>query len=118
VFTGDTLLIRGCGRTDFQQGSAASLYQSVHEQIFSLPDDFAIYPGHDYKGRTASTVGEEKRHNARLGGGKTVEEFTVIMDNLKLSQPKKIDIAVPANIQCGVLPGDVDAENGSVVAPL
>ena len=112
VFTGDTLLIRGCGRTDFQQGSAEALYQSVNEQIFTLPDDFAVYPGHDYKGRTSSTVQEEKRHNTRLGNGKTLAEFQVIMDNLKLAHPKKIDLAVPANIQCGLLPGEseVDAE--------
>ncbi len=69
VFTGDTLLIRGCGRTDFQQGDAGTLYDSVHRELFSLPDTFAVYPGHDYQGRTASTVGEEKRFNPRLGVG-------------------------------------------------
>lgn len=102
VFTGDTLLIRGCGRTDFQQGDAHKLYGSVHEKIFSLPDSTKIYPGHDYKGRTVSSVGEEKRHNPRLGGGKTEEQFVEIMANLKLAQPKKIDVAVPANLNCGV----------------
>ncbi len=110
VFTGDTLLIRGCGRTDFQQGSPATLYKSVHEQLFSLPDHFAVYPGHDYKGRTSSTVGEEKRHNPRLGKNKTLEQFTEIMENLKLANPKKIDIAVPANQQCGLLPGETDPD--------
>ena len=111
IFTGDTLLIRGCGRTDFQQGSPARLYNSVHEQIFSLPEDFSIFPGHDYKGRTQSTVGEEKAHNARLGGGKSEADFQVIMANLKLGYPKKMDVAVPANLKCGLLPGDpVDDE--------
>jgi len=102
VFTGDTLMIRGCGRTDFQQGSSETLYQSVHEQIFTLPEDTKIYPGHDYKGRTMSTVAEEKAHNPRLGGGNTVEQFVDIMANLKLSLPKKLSVAVPANQQCGL----------------
>jgi len=106
IFTGDTLLVRGCGRTDFQQGSAETLYASVHGKILSLPDDTAIYPGHDYKGRTRSSVAEEKAFNPRLGGGKTLEEFTAIMDNLKLGQPAKIHIAVPANLECGLLPED------------
>ena len=106
AFTGDTLLIRGCGRTDFQQGSAANLYASVHEKIFTLPDDTPIYPGHDYKGRTMSTVGEEKRLNPRLGGGRDEVEFARIMANLNLAKPKKIDIAVPANMHCGLLHDD------------
>ena len=95
VFTGDTLLIRGCGRTDFQQGSSDDLYASVHDKLFTLPDHYMVYPGHDYRGRTVSTIGEEKQHNPRLGAGKTREEFVEIMANLKLSQPKKIAIAVP-----------------------
>lgn len=103
AFTGDALLIRGCGRTDFQQGSSQTLYRSVHEKILSLPDDTKIYPGHDYKGRTMSTVGEEKRFNPRLGGGKTEDEFVAIMANLKLAYPKKMDEAVPANMHCGIL---------------
>ncbi len=103
AFTGDTLLIRGCGRTDFQQGDSDTLYQSVHEKIFSLPDETRIYPGHDYKGRTMSTVAEEKKWNLRLGGGRTRDEFRDIMANLNLAQPKKIDEAVPANLHCGVL---------------
>lgn len=106
VFTGDALLIRGCGRTDFQQGDAATLYRSLHEQVFTLPDDYAVYPGHDYKGRTSSTVGEEKRFNPRLGGT-SLEEFVEIMDNLKLSEPKKIAEAVPANLQCGLPDADI-----------
>ncbi|MCB9778649.1 MAG: MBL fold metallo-hydrolase [Alphaproteobacteria bacterium] len=108
VFTGDTLMVRGCGRTDFQQGSARTLYQSVHGKLFTLPDDYAVYPGHDYKGRTMSTVAEEKALNPRLGGGRTVEEFVAIMDNLKLGLPAKIDVAVPANLQCGLLPEDLE----------
>lgn len=109
AFTGDALLIRGCGRTDFQQGSARQLYRSVREQIFTLPDDTLIYPAHDYKGRTVSSVGEEKRHNPRLGGGKTLEQFVEIMDNLGLPYPRKMDVAVPANLACG-LPEKVERE--------
>lgn len=106
AFTGDTLLIRGCGRTDFQEGDSAKLFASVHDKIFSLPDETQLYPGHDYKGRTMTTVGEEKRWNLRLGGERSVEEFAEIMANLNLSQPKKIDVAVPANLLCGALPQD------------
>jgi sulfur dioxygenase len=101
VFTGDTLLIGGCGRTDFQQGSSHTLYQSVTQRLFTLPPDTLVYPGHDYKGRTVSTIGEERAINARLGGGKTEEEFVEIMANLKLSYPKQIDRALPANLACG-----------------
>ncbi|XP_026226799.1 persulfide dioxygenase ETHE1, mitochondrial-like isoform X5 [Anabas testudineus] len=100
AFTGDALLIRGCGRTDFQQGCAEKLYQSIHEKIFTLPDMCLIYPAHDYLGRTASTVGEERKFNPRLT--KNLEEFVNIMNNLNLPKPKKIDISVPANLVCGV----------------
>ena len=100
VFTGDALLIRGCGRTDFQGGSSETLYDSVHSQIFTLPDDTVVYPAHDYKGHRSSTVGEEKRLNPRLG--KTKEEFVDIMANLGLAYPKKIDEALPKNMVCGV----------------
>lgn len=106
VFTGDTLFIRGCGRTDFQQGDAARLYASVHGQLFSLPDSCAVYPGHDYKGRTMSTVGEERAHNPRLGGGRSVQDFSAIMAGLDLADPAHIDVAVPANLRCGWLPED------------
>ena len=105
AFTGDALLIRGCGRTDFQQGDARRLYHSIHEQIFTLPDETFVYPGHDYLGRTVSTVGEEKRLNPRVGGGKSEDEFVGIMANLKLARPKKIDEAVPANLKCGLPEG-------------
>lgn len=102
VFTGDALLIRGCGRTDFQQGDPHRLYRSVHDKIFTLPPHALVYPAHDYQGRTASSVGEELEHNPRLGGGKTEAQFVEIMDNLRLAQPKKIDVAVAANLNCGV----------------
>lgn len=103
IFTGDALLIRGCGRTDFQQGDPSRLYRSIHERIFTLPDETAIYPGHDYEGRTVSSVAEEKKLNPRLGAGKTEAEFRRIMEGLNLAYPKKIDVAVPANMQCGLL---------------
>lgn len=101
VFTGDALLIDGCGRTDFQEGNAAILYDSIHQQIFTLADDTIVYPGHDYYGRLSSTVGHERQFNARLGGRKTKQEFIEIMENLHLPYPKNIDIALPANKACG-----------------
>ncbi|CAL1394314.1 unnamed protein product [Linum trigynum] len=100
AFTGDTLLIRGCGRTDFQGGSSHQLYHSVHSQIFTLPKDTYIYPAHDYKGFTVSTVGEEIQYNPRLTKGE--ETFKSIMENLNLPYPKMIDVAVPANLVCGL----------------
>ncbi|XP_072317257.1 persulfide dioxygenase ETHE1, mitochondrial [Eucyclogobius newberryi] len=100
AFTGDALLIRGCGRTDFQQGCSKMLYESVHNKIFTLPDSCLVYPAHDYQGQTVSTVGEERRYNPRLT--RTLEEFVDIMNNLNLPKPDKIDIAVPANLVCGV----------------
>jgi sulfur dioxygenase len=101
AFTGDALLIRGAGRTDFQQGDARKLYHSVHEQIFSLPDDTILYPGHDYSGRLCTTVGEEKKYNPRLGGQRSVDDFVGFMENLGLAHPKQIDVALPANLMCG-----------------
>lgn len=101
AFTGDAVLIRGCGRTDFQQGDARTLYRSIHDQVFTLPDDTRLYPGHDYKGRTVTTVCEERTHNPRLGGGRTEDEFVEIMDALGLPPPRRIDEAVPANLRCG-----------------
>ncbi|XP_036394842.1 persulfide dioxygenase ETHE1, mitochondrial [Megalops cyprinoides] len=100
AFTGDSLLIRGCGRTDFQQGCSRRLYESIHQKIFTLPGKCLIYPGHDYKGQTVSTVDEEMRFNPRLT--KTMEEFVDIMANLNLPKPDKIDTAVPANLVCGL----------------
>ena len=104
AFTGDAIFVRGCGRTDFQNGDAATLFRSVHTQIFSLPDSCLLYPAHDYKGHGATTVAEERAHNPRLGGGKSLEAFVAIMDNLNLSMPKHIEEAVPANLSCGRAP--------------
>lgn len=101
VFTGDALLIRGCGRTDFQQGSSEKLFHSVHEKLFKLPEETIVYPGHDYRGHTSSTIGLEKKFNPRLGISKTKMEFSKIMAELKLENPKKIHEAVPANMACG-----------------
>jgi sulfur dioxygenase len=101
AFTGDALLIRGCGRTDFQQGSARTLFRSVREQLFSLPEDCLVYPAHDYRGLTASSVGEEKRFNPRLGGNAAEGDFAGYMENLGLAHPKQMEVAVPANLQCG-----------------
>ncbi len=101
VFTGDSLMIRATGRTDFQNGSSEVLYESIHQKIFSLPKDTKIYPSHDYKGMAYSTVQSEKEFNPRIGAGKTKEEFVEIMKNLKLADPKKIHEAVPANLVCG-----------------
>jgi len=104
VFTGDALLIDGCGRTDFQNGDSGTLYRSVHEKLFSLPPDTLVYPGHDYQERHVSSVAQERARNPRLGGGKSVEEFIAIMATLNLPRPRKMDIAVPANRQCGAMP--------------
>lgn len=101
IFTGDALLIRSCGRTDFQQGDSAKLYNSVKEILFKLPDETLVYPGHDYRGQTSSTIGAEKKHNARLNERISLEEFKKIMSELKLANPKKIHEAVPANLACG-----------------
>ena len=96
AFTGDTLFIRGCGRTDFQEGDSATLYQSVHGKIFSLPDDTRIFPGHDYKGRTCSTVAEETRFNPRLGGGNSEAVFIEIMGNLTIEVTDDVQAAIDA----------------------
>ena len=101
VFTGDSLFIGGCGRTDFQQGDAGVLYDSIHEKLFSLPPDTLVYPGHDYNGNTVSTIRQERQKNARLGGGKTREEFIAIMNDLQLAYPRYIHEALPANLACG-----------------
>lgn len=118
VFTGDALLIRGCGRTDFQQGDPHALYRSIHDKIFTLPPHTLVYPGHDYRGHTVSSVAEEREHNPRLGSGKTEVQFVEIMNNLHLAQPKKIDVAVPANLNCGVrapAPGPARTEGSPFV---
>ena len=102
VFTGDTLFVRGTGRTDFQAGNPIDQYNSIVNKLFTLPEATIVYPGHDYNGNTCTTVWEEKNFNPRLAG-KTVEEFKYIMDNLNLPNPKLMDIAVPANLACGSL---------------
>jgi sulfur dioxygenase len=99
VFTGDALLIRRCGRTDFQQGNSNTLYDNVVNKIFKLPDQCAVYPGHDYEGHTMSSVHEEAKLNPRLT--KTRAEFATIMANLKLPYPRKIDASLPANLVDG-----------------
>ncbi|KAL1237641.1 Persulfide dioxygenase ETHE1 [Trichinella spiralis] len=112
AMTGDTLLIRGCGRTDFQQGDSRKLYNSVHSQIFSLPDDYLLFPGHDYKGFSVTSVEEEKKYNPRLT--LPIDQFVEFMKNLKLDNPKQIDKAVPANM----VDGDVRYMNEAVRAEL
>ena len=107
VFTGDALLIDGCGRTDFQNGDAPTLYRSVREKLFALPEDTLVYPAHDYQGRRVSNIGQEKTRNPRLGGDKTLAEFVKIMRELKLAYPKFIDYAVSGNRECGVCPTGV-----------
>lgn len=101
AFTGDTLLIRGCGRTDFQQGDAHQLFRSIHHKLFTLPAQTMIYPAHDYQGRTMTTVDEERRLNPRLGCGKTEDEFVAIMRKLALPYPRRMDVALPRNRRCG-----------------
>ncbi|OHC68053.1 MAG: Zn-dependent hydrolase [Rhodocyclales bacterium GWA2_65_20] len=107
VFTGDALLIDGCGRTDFQNGDAGALYKSVREKLLSLADDVLVYPAHDYKNRHVSTIAQERQRNPRLGGKRTLEQFRNIMAKLNLPYPNFIDYAVPGNRQCGVCPCDL-----------
>ncbi len=99
VFTGDSLLIRGCGRTDFQQGDAGKLYDGITHKLYALPDHTLVYPGHDYRGMAVSTIGEEKQHNPRVTLG--YKGFVAFMEKLDLPNPKKIHEAVPANLACG-----------------
>jgi sulfur dioxygenase len=101
LFSGDTLLIDGCGRTDFQGGCPRRLHASVVEKLFTLPDETLVYPGHDYQQRRVSSIAQERERNARLGGSREREEFVAIMAGLGLPRPAKIDVAVPANRRCG-----------------
>jgi glyoxylase-like metal-dependent hydrolase (beta-lactamase superfamily II)/rhodanese-related sulfurtransferase len=117
AFTGDALLIRGAGRTDFQQGDAHTLYRSIVEQIFTLPDDCVLYPAHDYRGLTCSSVAEEKRFNPRIGGARSETDFAGYMANLGLGHPKQMDVAVPANMLCGHIEA-ADAALAADWAPL
>lgn len=109
VFTGDALLIDGCGRTDFQNGDAATLFRSVRERLFSLADECLVYPAHDYHQRHVSSIGQERARNPRLGGDRTEAEFLAIMADLELPYPKFIDYALPGNRACGVCPEDTPA---------
>ena len=118
AFTGDALLIRGAGRTDFQMGDSGKLYRSIHEKIFSLPPDCLLYPAHDYSGRTVTTVKEERQFNPRLGGELSESDFAGYMDNLGLPHPKQIDVAVPANLRCGAPEKESDVPAEPVWAPL
>jgi rhodanese-related sulfurtransferase len=101
VFTGDALLVRGAGRTDFQQGDARRLFRSIRDELMTLPDACVVWPGHDYEGRTSSTIGEEREHNPRIGGGAREEDFVGYMQNLGLPHPKQIAVALPANMKAG-----------------
>src|SRR6185369_14877359 len=101
VFTGDTLLIRGTGRTDFQNGDARMQYESLFGKLLRLPDETLVYPAHDYKGETVSTIGEERRYNPRLQV-KSADDYVALMNNLKLPNPKMMDVAVPANMHVGL----------------
>ncbi len=113
IFSGDTLLIRGTGRTDFQNGDAAASYRSLFDKILKLPDETVVYPAHDYKGDTCSTIGEEKAHNPRLQVG-SVDEYVDIMNNLNLPNPKQMDVAVPANLRIGYKQADPIIQKGTL----
>ena len=110
LFSGDALLIEACGRTDFQSGDATALYKSIMDKFFVLPDETLVYPGHDYEGRTITTIAQEKNRNPRLKTGTTEEEFVKIMNGLDLPYPRKIDFAVPGNTACGECPDNVPEE--------
>lgn len=118
VFTGDALLIDGCGRTDFQNGDSEALYRSVTQKLFALADETLVYPAHDYTGRHVSSIAQEKARNPRLGAGKSLEEFQQIMATLNLPYPKFIDYAVPGNRGCGVCPSGLPEELQKYCAPM
>ncbi|WP_395703908.1 MBL fold metallo-hydrolase [Aquabacterium sp.] len=118
AFTGDSLLIRGCGRTDFQQGNASQLYHSVKMQLLSLPGHCLLYPGHDYRGLTVTSVAEERAFNPRLGGDVNEADFCGYMNHLGLAHPKLMDIAVPANLRCGQPEGGAALPDEPTWAPL
>ncbi len=101
LLTGDTLLIRGSGRTDFQNGNPHQQYDSIFNKLLRFPEETLVFPAHDYKGMTCSTIGEEKRHNPRLQV-QSAEEYVEIMNNLKLAKPQMMDVAIPANLRCGL----------------
>ena len=113
VFTGDTLLIRGTGRTDFQNGSPVDQYHSLFDRLLKLPEDTLVYPAHDYNGNTVSTIGEEKSFNPRLQVG-SVDEYAEIMNNLKLPNPRMMDVAIPANTEIGMRQDELEARGWSL----
>src|SRR5436305_2816576 len=115
VFTGDTLLIRGTGRTDFQNGDSRAQYDSIFNKLLKLPDAMLVYPAHDYKGDTVSTIGEEKLFNPRLRV-KSMDEYAELMNNLKLPNPKMMDVAVPANIRVGLHQDEVARKGWALTA--
>jgi glyoxylase-like metal-dependent hydrolase (beta-lactamase superfamily II)/rhodanese-related sulfurtransferase len=115
VFTGDTLLIRGTGRTDFQNGSARAQYDSIFNRLLKLPEETLVFPAHDYKGETVSTIGEEKRYNPRLQVS-SVDEYVELMNNLKLPNPKMMDVAVPANMHVGLHQDDLARQGLALTA--
>src|SRR5437588_1252519 len=115
VFTGDTLLIRGTGRTDFQNGDPRAQFESIFGTLLRLPDETMVYPAHDYKGDTVSTIGEEKRFNPRLQV-KSVEEYVDLMSNLKLPNPKMMDVAVPANLRVGLAQDEIARRGWALTA--
>lgn len=106
LFSGDALMIDGVGRTDFQSGDSATLYNSIQQKFFSLPEDTLVYPCHDYENRHISTIAQEKQRNKHIGG-KSLQEFIEVMDNLNLPYPRKIDFAVPGNMECGQCPDNI-----------
>jgi sulfur dioxygenase len=116
VFTGDTLLIRGTGRTDFQNGDARAQYESIFNRLLKLPDETLVYPAHDYKGETVSTIGEERAFNPRLQVG-SVDEYVELMNNLKLPNPKLMDVVVPANMRVGLAQDEIARRGWAVRAP-
>ncbi|HEX5213715.1 MAG TPA: MBL fold metallo-hydrolase, partial [Pseudolabrys sp.] len=116
VFTGDTLLIRGTGRTDFQNGDARAQYESLFGKLLRLPDETLVFPAHDYKGDTVSTIGEEKRYNPRLQV-KSVDDYVALMANLKLPNPKMMDVAVPSNMKIGLAQQEIARRGWALQAP-
>jgi sulfur dioxygenase len=115
VFTGDTLLIRGTGRTDFQNGDPRQQYESIFGRLLKLPETMLVFPAHDYKGDTVSTIGEEKTYNPRLQV-KSVEEYVELMNNLKLANPKMMDVAVPTNMKVGIALDEIARRGWSLSA--
>jgi rhodanese-related sulfurtransferase len=115
VFTGDTLLIRGTGRTDFQNGDPRQQYESIFGRLLKLPNETLVYPAHDYKGDSVSTIGEEKAHNPRLRV-KSIDQYVELMNNLKLANPKLMDVAVPANMKVGLHQDEIARRGWAVTA--